>query len=136
MNTLACGCKCVDVPVRLLHCISCVSVSSSELTDAEVSVVCVSPGSVTDRVLQERLTSFPQVDYTLLMGSVSQLHDNFLSRPLCQVYPETSERYVLMDQPLEAGCRNTHWTKKLNVELTVTLTMQGSEGGKTQASQD
>lgn len=31
-----------------------------------------------------RLTSFTQADYTMLLGSVTQLNDNLWSRPLCQ----------------------------------------------------
>lgn len=48
--------------------------------------VCLQVALLTDS--SRRLTSFPQVDYTLLMGSVSQLHDNFLFRLLCRSIPK------------------------------------------------
>lgn len=73
------------VSLSLTHVCLC-SLSSSELTDAVavVSVVCLQVTLLTESSMSRRLTSFPQVDYTLLMGAVSQLCDNFLSRPLSQ----------------------------------------------------
>lgn len=105
------------------------------------SCVCVSPGNVTDRVLRETDLVSPSGLHAA-NGVCQSTSWQLLVPPTVSVYPEPSEKYVLMDQSLksaraEAGCRNSHWTKKtnkmpqrLNVELTVTLTMQGSGRGK------
>lgn len=73
------------MPARLLHCLSSASVFLVFLWADSVSGVCVSVCLQVTLLTESsrRLTSFPQVDYTVLMVSVSQLHDNFLSRPLC-----------------------------------------------------
>lgn len=121
------------------------SLSSSRLTDAMVSAVCVCLQVTLLTESSRRLTLFPQVDYTLLMGTVSQLHDNFLSRPLCQSILKhlRSMSWWISHWNLHKPKPDivpiiSYWTKtpqRLNVELTVTQTMQVAGGGKSQASQ-
>lgn len=77
--------KCVAVSVRLLHMCICVPcLPQSWQTQWCQLCVCLQVTLLTESSFSRRLTSFPQVDYTLLMEAVSQLCDNFLSRPLSQ----------------------------------------------------
>lgn len=74
----------------VLHCISCVS-CLPQSQQMQCCQLCLQVTLLTES--SRRLTSFSQVDYTLLMGSVSQLCDNFLSRPLCQPILKPLEKY-------------------------------------------
>lgn len=80
--------------------------SSCEPTDAVVSIVCVQVTLLPES--SRRLTSFSQVDYTLLMGSVSQICDNFLSRPQSQPILKPFQRYILIDGSLNLNEMDLH----------------------------
>lgn len=106
---------CQSASYTVFHVYLC-SWSSSELTDAVVSVVCVSPGNVTDRVLRETDLVSPSGLHAA-NGVCQSSPWQLLVPPTVSVYPEASEKYVLMDQSLksaraEAGCRNSYWIKK------------------------
>lgn len=118
-NVLAC----------LLHCTSCVSVFPAFLrADRRGGIscvrVCVSPGNVTDGVLQ-------QTDLVSSSGLRPANEDcqstpwQLLVPPTVSIYPEMSEKYALMDQSLKSTRVTVHIglnsiKQRLTVELNVT----------------
>lgn len=85
--------------------------SSSKLAHAKASMcVCESLYTrlqvtlLTKSASPRRLTSFPQVDYTLLTARVSQLHDYFMSHPPFHSILQLLSNAQAKDTPLTGQC--------------------------------